>query len=54
MNKSVPRVTVWRQSAEPRDAKTVFLGTDLSYLPHTDDRFTHLHLLHFQGIYGFT
>ena len=26
----VPRVTVWHHSAEPRDAKTVTLGTDLS------------------------
>ena len=30
MNKSVPRVTVRHHSAEPRDAKTVTLGTDLS------------------------
>ena len=29
-DKSVPRVTVWHHSAEPRDAKTVTLGTDLS------------------------
>ena len=27
---SVPRVTVWHHSAEPRDAKTMTLGTDLS------------------------
>ena len=30
MDKSVPRVTVWHHSAEPRDAKSVTLGTDLS------------------------
>ena len=30
MDKSVPRVTVWHHSAEPRDAKTMTLGTDLS------------------------
>ena len=30
MNKSVPRVTVWYHSAEPCDAKTVTLWTDLS------------------------
>ena len=30
MDKSVPRVTVWHHEAEPRDAKTVILGTDLS------------------------
>ena len=30
MDKSVPRVTVWHHSAEPRDAKTVTLGTDFS------------------------
>ena len=30
MDKSVPRVTVWHHSEEPRDAKTVTLGTDLS------------------------
>ena len=30
MDKSVPRVTVWYHSAEPCDAKTVTLGTDLS------------------------
>ena len=29
MDKSVPRVTVWHHSAEPRDAKTITLGTDL-------------------------
>ena len=29
-DKYVPRVTVWDHSAEPRDAKTVTLGTDLS------------------------
>ena len=29
MDKSVPRVTVWHHSAEPRDVK-VTLGTDLS------------------------
>ena len=29
MDKSVPRVTVWHHSAEPRDAKTMTLGTDL-------------------------
>ena len=29
MEKSVPRVTVWHHSAEPRDAKTMTLGTDL-------------------------
>ena len=28
MDKSVPRVTVWHHSAEPRDAKTATLGTD--------------------------
>ena len=27
---SVPRLTVWHHSAEPRDAKTVTLGIDLS------------------------
>ena len=30
MDKSVPRVTVWHHSVEPRDAKTMTLGTDLS------------------------
>ena len=30
MDKSVPRVTVWHHSAEPRDAKTMILGPDLS------------------------
>ena len=30
MDKSVPRVIVWHHSAEPRDAKTMTLGTDLS------------------------
>ena len=25
----IPRVTVWHHSAEPRDAKTITLGTDL-------------------------
>ena len=29
MDKSVPRVSVWHHSAEPRDAKTMTLGTDL-------------------------
>ena len=29
-DKSVPRVTVWLHSAEPHDAKTVTIGTDLS------------------------
>ena len=29
MAKSVPRVTVWHHSAEPRDHKTMTLGTDL-------------------------
>ena len=29
-DKSVPRVTDWHHSPEPRDAKTVTLGTDLS------------------------
>ena len=29
MGKSVPRVTVWHHSAEPRDAKTMTVGTDL-------------------------
>ena len=29
MDKSVPRVTVWETSAEPRDAITMTLGTDL-------------------------
>ena len=29
MDKSVPRVTVWYHSAEPRDAKTMTLGTNL-------------------------
>ena len=29
MGKSVPRVTVWHHEAEPRDAKTMTLGTDL-------------------------
>ena len=29
MDNSVPRVTVWHHSVEPRDAKTVTLGTDL-------------------------
>ena len=29
MDKSAPRVTVWHHSAEPRDAKTMTLGTDL-------------------------
>ena len=33
MDKSVPRVTVWHHSAEPRDAKTMTLGTDLSTCP---------------------
>ena len=28
MGKSVPRVTVWHHSTEPRDAKTMTLGTD--------------------------
>ena len=32
MDKSVPRVTVWHHSAEPRDAKTATLGIDLSIL----------------------
>ena len=30
MDKSDPRVIVWHHSAEPRDAKTMTLGTDLS------------------------
>ena len=30
MDKSDPRVTVWHHSAEPCDAKTMILGTDLS------------------------
>ena len=30
MDKSVPPVTVWHHSAEPRDAKTMTFGTDLS------------------------
>ena len=30
MDKSVPRVAVWHHSAEPRDAKTMTLGTVLS------------------------
>ena len=30
MDKSVPQVTVWHHSAEPLDAKTMTLGTDLS------------------------
>ena len=30
MDKSVPRVTVWHHSAEPRYDKTITLGTDLS------------------------
>ena len=30
MDTSVPRVTVWHHSAEPRDAKTMTFGTDLS------------------------
>ena len=30
MDKSVPPVTVWHHLAEPRDAKTVTLGTALS------------------------
>ena len=30
MDNSVPRVTVWHHSAEPPDAKTMTLGTDLS------------------------
>ena len=29
MDISVTRVTVWHHSAEPRDAKTMTLGTDL-------------------------
>ena len=29
MDKSVPRVTVWHHLAEPRDSKTMPLGTDL-------------------------
>ena len=29
MDKSFPQVTVWHHSAEPRDAKTMTLGTDL-------------------------
>ena len=29
VEKSVPRVTVWHHSAEPRDAKIVTRGTDL-------------------------
>ena len=32
MDKSVPRVTVWHHSAEPCDAKTMTIGTDLSIL----------------------
>ena len=28
-DKSVPRITVWHHTAEPRDAKTVTLGIDL-------------------------
>ena len=44
MDKSVPRVTVWHHSAEPRDAKTMTLGTDLPIrtpgsVPHTHVRF---------------
>ena len=31
MDKSVPRVTVWHHSAEPRDPKTMTLETDLSF-----------------------
>ena len=31
MDKSVPRVTVWYHSAGPCDAKTITLGTDLSF-----------------------
>ena len=30
MDKSVPQFTVWHHSAEPRDDKTMTLGTDLS------------------------
>ena len=30
MDKSVPRVTVWHHSTEPRNAKTMTLGTYLS------------------------
>ena len=30
MEKSVPRVTIWHHSTEPRDAKTMTFGTDLS------------------------
>ena len=32
MDKSVPQVIAWHHSAEPRDAKTMTLGTDLSIL----------------------
>ena len=30
MDKSVSRVAVWHHSAEPRDAKTMTIGRDLS------------------------
>ena len=57
MDKSVPRVTVWHHSAEPRDAKTVTLGTDLSIrsrvMPNSDprDRFVHPYLILMSDFY---
>ena len=46
MDKSVPRVTVWHHSAEPRDAKIMTLGTDFvrPYLTLMSDSYS-LHLL---------
>ena len=40
MDKSVPLVTVWHHSAEPRDAKTMTIGTDLPIrTSHTSDSY---------------
>ena len=46
MYKSVPRVTVWHHSAEPRDAKQWPLGQICLSVSHTHVRFLYF-CLHF-------
>ena len=41
MDKSVSQITVWHDSAEPCDAKTMTLGTDLSiHTSHMSDSYS--------------
>ena len=41
LDNSVPRVTVWHHSSEPRDAKQWYSGQNCLSYPQTHDRFSY-------------